>query len=45
MVEQDQSIDVVIRGDHRITDAALMEEVMTRLEQVQNIEIVEELRG
>jgi hypothetical protein len=39
-VEQDQTIDVAIRGDHRVTDAPLIDEVLTRLEleQVQNIE-------
>jgi len=33
-VEQDQTIDVVIRWDHRITDAALIAKVLTRLEAV-----------
>jgi hypothetical protein len=37
-VEQDQTIDVAIRRDHRVTDAPLIDEVLTRLEQVQNIE-------
>ena len=41
----DQTIDVVIRWDHRITDAALIAKAMTRLEQVLNTEIAAELRG
>jgi hypothetical protein len=41
----DQSIDVVIRWDHRVTDAALIAKVLTRLEQVLNTEIAAELRG
>jgi hypothetical protein len=41
----DQSIDVVLRWDHRITDAALMAKVLTRLEQVLNTEIAGELRA
>jgi hypothetical protein len=45
VVRQDQTIDVVIRWDHRITDAALMAKAMTRLEQVLNTEIAAELRG
>ena len=32
----DQTIDVVIRWDHRITDAALIAKALTRLEQVLN---------
>src|SRR3954447_560412 len=44
-VSQDQSIDVVIRWDHRITDAALIAKVLTRLERVLNGEIAAELRG
>jgi hypothetical protein len=42
-VEQDQTIDVVIRWDHRITDAALIAKALTRLEQVLNTEIAAEL--
>ncbi len=38
-------IDVVIRWDHRVTDAALIAKAMTRLEQVLNTEIAAELRG
>jgi hypothetical protein len=45
VVKQDQAIDVVIRWDHRITDAALMAKALTRLEQVLNTEITAELRG
>jgi hypothetical protein len=42
---QDQTIDVVLRWDHRITDAALIAKALTRLEQVLNTEIAAELRG
>ncbi len=45
VVEPGQTIDVVIRWDHRITDAALVAKAMTRLEQVLNTEIATELRG
>ena len=45
VVEQGQTIDVVIRWDHRITDAAVMAKALTRLEQVLNTEIAAELRG
>ena len=45
MTAQDQTIDVVIRWDHRITDAALIAKAMTRLEQVLNTEIAAEIRG
>src|SRR5436190_192000 len=41
----DQSVDVVLRWDHRITDAALMARVLIRLEQVLNGEIAGELRA
>lgn len=40
----DQLIEVVLRWDHRITDAALMAKVLNRLEQVLNTEIAGELR-
>ena len=40
----DQSIDVVIRWDHRVSDAALIARTLTRLEQVLNTEISAELR-
>jgi hypothetical protein len=45
VVEPDRTIDVVVRWDHRITDAALIAKAMTRLEQVLNTEIAAELRG
>ena len=45
VVKQDLTIDVVIRWDHRITDAALMAKALTRLEQVLNTEIAGELRS
>jgi hypothetical protein len=45
MTAQDQTIDVVIRWDHRITDAALIAKAMTRLEQVLNTEIAAEIRA
>ncbi|MET3839327.1 acyltransferase [Bradyrhizobium sp. OAE829] len=41
----DQTIDVVLRWDHRITDAALIAKVLNRLEQVLNTEISGELRA
>jgi hypothetical protein len=45
VVEPDQTIDVVIRWDHRIADAALIAKALTRLEQVLNTEISAELRS
>src|SRR6478672_1465851 len=45
VVKPDQTIDVVIRWDHRVTDAALIARTLTRLEQVLNTEISAELRG
>ncbi len=45
MVEGDQTIHVVIRWDHRVTDAAPIARVLTRLEQVLNTEIAAELRA
>jgi hypothetical protein len=45
VVGPDRTIDVVVRWDHRITDAALIAKAMTRLEQVLNTEIAAELRG
>jgi hypothetical protein len=45
VVEPGQTIDVVLRWDHRITDAALIAKCLTRLEQVLNSEISAELRG
>jgi hypothetical protein len=44
-VKPDQTIDAVIRWDHRITDAALIAKALTRLEQVLNGEIASELRA
>ena len=41
----DQTIDVVLRWDHRITDAALIAKVLNWLEQVLNTEISGELRA
>jgi hypothetical protein len=41
----DQTVDVVVRWDHRITDAALMARTLSRLEQVLNTEIAAELRA
>ena len=41
----DQSVDVVLRWDHRITDAALMAKALNRLEHVLNSEIARELRA
>ncbi len=40
----DQTIDVVIRWDHRVCDAALIARALSRLEQVLNTEISAELR-
>ena len=45
VVKLDQTIDVVIRWDHRITDAALMAKALIRLEHVLNAEIAGELRA
>ncbi len=45
VVTADQTIDVVIRWDHRITDAALIAKALNRLEQVLNTEIAAELRS
>ena len=44
VVATDQTIDVVIRWDHRICDAALIAKTLTRLEQVLNSEIAAEIR-
>ena len=44
-VAPDQTIDVMIRWDHRITDAALIAKTLARLEQVLNTEIAAELRA
>src|SRR3954466_13516536 len=45
VVEPDETIDVVIRWDHRVTDAALIAKALTRLEQVLNTAIAAELRA
>jgi hypothetical protein len=45
VAKPDQSIDVIIRWDHRVTDAAFIAGMLTRLEQVLNTEISAELRG
>ena len=45
VVRPDQGIDVIIRWDHRVTDAAFIAKVLTRLEQVLNSQISAELRG
>ena len=44
-VVADQSLDVVLRWDHRVTDAAPMAMALTRLEQVLNGEIAAEIRS
>ena len=44
-VNPDQTIDVLIRWDHRVTDGAPIAKALTRLEQVLNTEIAAELRG
>jgi hypothetical protein len=41
----DQAIDVVLRWDHRVTDAAPMAKALIRLEQVLNGEIAAEIRS
>jgi hypothetical protein len=44
VVRPDQGIDVIIRWDHRVTDAAFIAKILTRLEQVLNSQISAELR-
>ena len=44
-VRPDQSLDVVLRWDHRVTDAAPMTKALARLEQVLNAEIAAEIRA
>jgi hypothetical protein len=39
----DNRIDVILRWDHRITDAVVITRAMTRLEQVLNTEIAAEM--
>lgn len=45
LVQADHTIDMVLRWDHRVTDAAPVAKAMTRLEQVLNGEISAELRS
>ncbi len=45
VVGPDQTINVVIRWDHRLADAALIAKALTRLEQVLNTEIAAELHA
>ena len=45
VVRPDGNIDVIIRWDHRVTDAAFIAQSLTRLEQVLNTEISAELTG
>lgn len=45
VVQPDQTIRLVIRWDHRVTDAAPIARVLTRLEQVLNTDIAGELRA
>lgn len=45
VVRSDQSLDIVLRWDHRVTDAAPMAEALARLEQVLNAEIAAEIRS
>jgi hypothetical protein len=45
VVGPDQGIDVVLRWDHRVTDAAPMAKALARLEQVLNREIAAEIRA
>jgi hypothetical protein len=45
LVEANGTIAVVLRWDHRVTDAAPIARAMSRLEQVLNGEIAAELRG
>jgi hypothetical protein len=43
VVRPDRTIDVLIRCDHRVTNAALIAKALTRLEQVLNTAIAAEL--
>jgi len=45
VIRPDQSLDVVLRWDHRVTDASPMAQALTRLEQVLNGEIAAEIRS
>jgi hypothetical protein len=42
-LEPDRTIEVVIRWDHRVTDAAMIARALSRLEQVLNTDIGDEL--
>ena len=44
-LDAEMRIDVVIRWDHRVTDAALIARSLSRLEQVLNGELAAELRA
>jgi hypothetical protein len=44
VIGPDQTVEIVIRWDHRVTDAAFIARIMARLEQVLNTEIPAELR-
>jgi hypothetical protein len=44
VIGPDQTVALVIRWDHRVTDAAFITKILTRLEQVLNTEIPAELR-
>ena len=44
-VRADHGLDVVLRWDHRVTDAAPMAKALSRLEQVLNGEIAAEIRN
>lgn len=44
LVQPDQTVNVMIRWDHRITDAAPIARVLSRLQHVLNTEIAGELR-
>ena len=44
-LDSEGGIDVVIRWDHRVTDAALIARALSRLEQVLNGELAAELRA
>lgn len=45
VAKPDHSLGVMIRWDHRVTDAAMIAKTLARLEQVLNTEIAEELRS
>ena len=45
VIKPDYTVDVVLRWDHLVCDAALIAKALTRLEQVLNTEIAAELRA